>query len=218
MRGSPATLVLLGFLVTSCLGQRSSVRTVRSGCEPDQIAGSAALGKLCGPEGPVRFSRVTPRLYRGGQPTAENLAWLRDLGISTVINLRREDEELRQAEQRQAAALGLKYFNFPFYGIFGADDAFLEAILAEMRRPENGPVYVHCKVGRDRTSLMVSAHLVLEHGKDPDRAWRQDVLGFGHDPNIFFVKIRDLFERMVAPVRKRNPGPPRREIEAVPSF
>ena len=82
------------------------------------------------------------------------------LVVGTIISLRKENTWITTAERMEADRLGLKFLHFPFYGIFGASRSFIERILAEMRDPGNGMVYVHCQRGRDRSSLLVALHLV----------------------------------------------------------
>jgi protein tyrosine/serine phosphatase len=50
-------------------------------------------------------------------------------------------------------------------------------------------VYVHCKNGRDRTSLVVALFRVLYQGWEPDEAWNYEVLAYGHQPSLFYRRI-----------------------------
>jgi protein tyrosine/serine phosphatase len=151
-----------------------------------------------------RFSYVDANLLRGGQPSIAQLADLKALGVTTIISLRKENAGISRAERAEAHRLGLKFLHFPFYGIFGASRSFIESILEEMRDPANGMVYVHCQRGRDRSSLMVALHLVIDHAWDPELAWRQAVLEYGYQPTFFYRRMRTVFERMVAVHKKRT--------------
>jgi protein tyrosine/serine phosphatase len=150
-----------------------------------------------------RFSYVDAHLLRGGQPSIAQLADLKALGVATIVSLRKENSGITLAERAEAHRLGLKFLHFPFYGIFGASRSFIESILEQMRDPANGMVYVHCQRGRDRSSLLVALHLVFDHAWDPELAWRQAVLEFGHEPTFFYRRMRTVFERMVAVHKKR---------------
>lgn len=150
---------------------------------------------------PPRFGKVTDSLYRGGQPSLAFVAELNELGVKTIINLRREDGATRRAEQREAERLGMRFFHFPFYGIFGASRRFLDAVLVEVARPDNGVVYVHCKNGADRTSLVVGSHRVAHHGWSAERAWRDEFVAYGHDPDnppsVWTAAWKNFFYRNV---------------------
>ncbi|MEP7124930.1 MAG: sulfur transferase domain-containing protein [Byssovorax sp.] len=167
----------------------------------------------------MKLSRVTPRLYRSDQPTLDDLEELRSLGINTIINLRREAPELWRAERARALELGMRFYHFPFYGIFGARTALLDAILREIDRPDNGVVLVHCKNGQDRTSLVIGLYRVVHEGSTLEEAWGRDFVAYGHDPdnppsvwvnrwaNFFYRNIRRTFHRHAqkrAP--RRRPG------------
>jgi protein tyrosine/serine phosphatase len=144
-----------------------------------------------------RFSYVDTHLLRGGQPSIAQISDLKALGVTTIISLRKENVGITAAERAEAHRLGLKFLHFPFYGIFGAGRGLLERILKEMRDPANGMVYVHCQRGRDRSSLLVALHLVVDHAWEPERAWRHAVLDFGHRPTFWYRRMRADFERMV---------------------
>lgn len=158
----------------------------------------------------VHLHRVHERIYRSGQPALEDLPRLKQLGVDTVINLRRENAPLRRREREACRALGMRFFSFPFYGIFGADSAFLDAVLEALEDPANGTVLVHCKNGRDRTSLVIGLWRTLRMGASMEQAWAQDFVAFGHDPdrptgfwssylgNYLFRNVRRAFEAHVA--------------------
>jgi tyrosine-protein phosphatase SIW14 len=151
-----------------------------------------------------RFSYVDEHLLRGGQPSIAQLSDLKALGVKTIISLRRESSGTIAAEKAEAHRLGMNFLHFPFYGVFGADHAFLERILKEMRDPANGMTYIHCQRGRDRSSLLVALHLVIDHAWDAERAWKEAVLDFGHQPTFWYRRMRRNFESMVAAFNKKR--------------
>lgn len=167
---------------------------------------------------PLRFARVEERLYRGGQPSEAQLQELKAVGVTTIISLRREDSDVTAEEERTAHRLGLKFLHFPFYGVFGASRPFLERILAEMRAPENGVVYIHCKRGRDRTSLLVALHLVIDHGWAPGDAWQHAVLDFGYQSTFWYREIGATFDRMARAYGRGDAQPARPDRAAESEF
>ena len=156
--------------------------------------------------GPERFSQVTDRLYRGGQPNNAQLAQLKALGVTTVISLRREEPGLRRDEEREAKRLGMKFYNFPFYGVFGQTPAFFENLMATMRDTQNGVVFVHCQHGRDRTSLAVALHLVFDRGWKADDAWNKAAIAYGHQGTWFYREIQGDFRKMVQRLKATATG------------
>ena len=104
-----------------------------------------------------RFQQVSERLYRGAQPRDGGLAKLRELGINTVINLRGASGRTR-AQEAEARALGLKYFNVGLPNWGRPQDTRVQRILEIIAAPENGRVFVHCRTGVDRTGTIVAMY------------------------------------------------------------
>lgn len=121
----------------------------------------------------VRFSQVDDRLYRGGQPALDDYAKLRDMGITTVVSLREEDDERAAVE-----ALGMKWVHLPMtmapFGMSGeVSKANVEAFFNLVDDPANGKVFIHCRHGKDRTGLFVSLYRITRQGWDVDEAYRE---------------------------------------------
>jgi len=105
------------------------------------------------------FARVNERLYRGGQPRKDGTRKLAALGVNTIINLR-DDDERALAEQAEAKAAGLRYFNVPFKTIGRPDDAEVAKVLSLIDAKENGVVFVHCHKGEDRTGTIIALYRI----------------------------------------------------------
>ncbi|MGZ3426943.1 MAG: fused DSP-PTPase phosphatase/NAD kinase-like protein [Polyangia bacterium] len=159
-------------------------------------APAAAFRVLSSPRGPDRFAQVTPSLYRGGQPTAAQLGLLRELGVRTIVVLA-DDPPVVRAETEAATHLGLTVHSHPFSGLSEPDPALLRRVVDELR-VAGSPVYVHCRRGRDRTSLVMALYRVWVQGWDPAEAWRREALDFGHGGlrAIFFRKLDRTYARL----------------------
>ncbi len=193
-------MVALGVLLTGgCAAgphimapQRESLKDLGGPEEP------AAFTFLASNDGPLRFARVAEGIYRGGQPNEKQLEALYALGVHTIINLRREEADTWQQEERQARALGMEFLHYPFYGVFGADELFLKGIVAQMKAAQMKPgaVYIHCKHGRDRTSLLVALYRVMVERWEPRLAWKLEAIDYGSAQTYFYRQLRLVFERM----------------------
>jgi protein tyrosine/serine phosphatase len=144
--------------------------------------------------GPDSFAMVNPKLYRGGAPSADDLEYLRALGVTKIVDLRREDLGKRRAEHAEARRLGLEYVEYPFFGVFGTDLTFIDRLMAELDTGNRGAVYVHCKGGRDRTSLAVALYRVVYDGWSADLAWEREALAYGHKRNLFNRELELTFQ------------------------
>jgi len=106
------------------------------------------------------FHQVNEHLYRGAQPRADGgIRKLSELGIKTVLNLRREGDNTR-AEEQDARASGLKYYSIPMEGMSKPTDEQIKNALAIINTEANWPVFVHCKRGADRTGTVVAIYRI----------------------------------------------------------
>jgi uncharacterized protein (TIGR01244 family) len=115
------------------------------------------------------FHAVNARLYRGGQPREGGLRRLAALGVKTVINLRDDDARARD-EEREARALGLRYFNVPLSRAHRPDPRQMDELFALIDAAGNQPVFVHCKRGADRTGALIAVYRVSHDGWTAERA------------------------------------------------
>ncbi|HEV2763150.1 MAG TPA: hypothetical protein VGV38_09155 [Pyrinomonadaceae bacterium] len=116
-----------------------------------------------------RFQPVSERLYRGAQPRAGGLRRLVELGVNTVVNLRGTSARTR-AEEAEARALGLGYFNVPLPVWGRPGERAVRRVLEIINARESGRVFVHCKDGVDRTGTVVALYRVSREGWDAERA------------------------------------------------
>jgi tyrosine-protein phosphatase SIW14 len=109
------------------------------------------------------FQQISAQLYRGGQPVPGALVLLARLGVKTIINLRGADERTR-AEEQEALALGLRYYNIPLPGLSRPDVATVERVLGLIGDARAQPIFVHCKRGSDRTGTIIACYRILHDG------------------------------------------------------
>jgi protein tyrosine phosphatase (PTP) superfamily phosphohydrolase (DUF442 family) len=121
----------------------------------------------------VRFGQVSAGLFRGGQPDAAAFEQLKQLGIRTIVNLRRSDEERRTVE-----ALGLRYVDLstgltPFGLSGGIKDDVVRRFFEVVDDPTSGPVFVHCRRGADRTGTLVAMFRIARQGWTAEAAYEE---------------------------------------------
>jgi protein tyrosine/serine phosphatase len=122
-----------------------------------------------------RFHRVDERLFRGAQPDAEGFRHLRDLGVRTVINFRLPSDAVETSEQPIVESLGMRYVNLPikdgnFFTWFRQIPADTVKQFFAVLEAEQGPFFVHCRRGTDRTGAMVAFYRMARNGWDAPRA------------------------------------------------
>jgi protein tyrosine phosphatase (PTP) superfamily phosphohydrolase (DUF442 family) len=115
------------------------------------------------------FDKVDANVYRGGQPTDEGFRYLAKIGVKTIVDLREADGRSK-AEKRVVAGAGMKYVNVPMTGLTPPTESDITRILALLEDNANGPVFVHCRRGADRTGAVIAAYHIDYHNWDNARA------------------------------------------------
>jgi protein tyrosine/serine phosphatase len=118
------------------------------------------------------FHRINENLYRGGQPTAEGIKRLAELGINTIINFRDARENVYR-ERAAAEEQGLNFINLHLSNWFAARDDEIHKIIDVIRNPAHQPVFIHCKRGADRTGTVVAVYRMLIEGWTASEANRE---------------------------------------------
>jgi uncharacterized protein (TIGR01244 family) len=113
-------------------------------------------------EGIANFDRVNDALYRGAQPNNLGVKALARLGIKTIVNLRMA-KDVWPAEEAEARAAGLLYTNVPMSGCGRPTEEQVAKVLAILRTAP-APVFVHCRLGCDRTGTVIACYRI-EHDK-----------------------------------------------------
>src|SRR5688572_15505703 len=116
------------------------------------------------------FGQMDDRYYRGAQPNPDDYQALKDLGVNTVVDLRNDPTDY---EKPAVEALGMKYVNIPMSGWKSPKMASINQFLKLLEDPSTGVVYVHCKAGRHRASVMGAAYRYTKYGWDYDQVYKE---------------------------------------------
>jgi len=109
------------------------------------------------------FRQINENLFRGGQPSAEGLRRLAEMGVKTVVSLRDTQSKVLR-EKRLAEEYGLRFINLRLSNWFASKDEEIHKIIETIRDPAHHPVFVHCKRGADRTGTVVAVYRMLVDG------------------------------------------------------
>ena len=101
-----------------------------------------------------RFLKVDPSLWRGPQPTLNDLTWLKSQGLRAVYNLRLEARHSRA----MALQAGLCYHELLVEDWNVPEPEQVEEFLAMLKVPDFSPGLVHCWGGVGRTGVFVSCY------------------------------------------------------------
>jgi tyrosine-protein phosphatase SIW14 len=181
-RFSIAGLVLL--LISSCTQARAQ--------EPDKPeAGEHGVAKESDANHPAKsasrlmaervqvtgvpnFGEVSPRIFRGGQPSFDGLEQLAKMGVNIIVNLRPGDHA---DEEREATRLGMQYVAIPWQCYHPSDTAIAEFLTVLHENPTK-KIFVHCQHGSDRTGMSIAAHRMSDEGWSAEDA-QKEMKAFG---------------------------------------
>ncbi|MEF9387875.1 tyrosine-protein phosphatase [Ralstonia solanacearum species complex bacterium KE056] len=133
------------------------------------------------PGKPVNFGVVSEgSIYRGGEPVGEQeWQFLKESKIKTIVKLNKYSKAVSESEEdhfaEQYGIKVIKVFMEPEDCILGKhcdidldempDQNLVEKAINEIKTAAgNGPVYVHCSHGQDRTGLVVALYRMRVQG------------------------------------------------------
>ncbi|MEJ2255086.1 MAG: tyrosine-protein phosphatase [Nitrospirota bacterium] len=166
MSGMKYNLIVILF-VSLAVGLMSSAYSA-GGAEADRSSmgssaaypeGAVVIEKIIELPGLKNVGRVAPNIYRGAQPERAGYETLRKMGIRTVINLR-----TTKSEKDEVEAAGMRYVEIPMSMLSGVDREKVDHAVDVMADPGEQPVFVHCRLGHDRTGIVVAAYRMREEG------------------------------------------------------
>jgi protein tyrosine/serine phosphatase len=189
---SPIVSVLLLVVAVGCASWRERVAT---GPRDPRWAVPLTLPGL------ANLHRVSTGLYRGAEPRKEGLDSLKKLGVRTVVSLRAFHSE-RQAVEGS----GLEYQRI-LNKWWHPEDEDMRRFLEIATDPTKQPVYVHCKLGADRTGVAVAVYRVCVEGWTRADALTEMVTGGYHfHPGLPSLEnyVRNLDTKHVCSAARRG--------------
>jgi tyrosine-protein phosphatase SIW14 len=114
------------------------------------------------------FGEVTTTLYRGGQPSKQGFRNLAKMGINIVVDLRGS----RDSERKVVTHLGMRYVAMPWKCSFPKDKTFAQ-FLTLLRQNPDKKVFVHCRLGDDRTAMMIASYRMAREGWSAEKAEKE---------------------------------------------
>jgi len=89
------------------------------------------------------------------------------MGVRTIVDLQ-EDGDRSRDEKKLVKALGMKYVNIPMKGMTTPTEKQISHALKALNDNSDGPVFVHCKRGADRTGVVIACYRIKhDHWDNP---------------------------------------------------
>ena len=171
-----------------------------------------AFGQKLHIAGVHNAGKITDSLYRGAQPKEAGLSELKLLGVTTIVDLRGEDQEKVTWERNRAESLGMRFVHIPVSGWSPPTDEQVVQFLSLFRGEPGQKVFVHCRFGDDRTGVFVATYRMTFEKWSAEQAMKEMYFfgfnGFWHPAMKSF--IRDFPARLnsspsLASLRSQSP-------------
>jgi len=117
----------------------------------------------------LNFGKTDDHVYRGAQIQPSDIHQLQELGISVVINLRKNEQPW---EKSAVEAAGMRYYHFPMSSTSRPKLETVNAVFALMKA-EKEKVFVHCASGRHRTGLIIAVWRIREYHWTFDQVYEE---------------------------------------------
>lgn len=187
LAGLPSFFVAMEQSASSSSSVPSQPGNLRESSLP---AGARSSEHLLGLRGLKNVGRISHAVYRGAQPSIEGYATLKEMGIRTVINLRTSESERAKVE-----AAGMRSVEIPLSMTGKGESGKIDKIVAIMSDPANQPVFIHCRLGEDRTGIVVAAFRMKVQGWTLSLAEAEmDSFGF----NKIWINLRKFLHNYAA--------------------
>lgn len=149
-----------------------------------------------------RLKKITNGLYRGSAPSPKDVLWLKEtFGIKKIVSL---DEKTGNSIDRTCQMLNINHVMVP---IDGTRESLLNLFSHDFKQLllDNGPTYLHCLHGKDRTGLVSALFKCKYMGVSPEKAIKEaKSLGFGIGVNPSFVNLCEKIIRNCKPSKDVN--------------
>lgn len=124
-----------------------------------------------------RLRKVLPDVYRGSAPSIKEIPYLiKEFGIKKIISL---DLDTGKKIEKACKNFGIKQILIPLKGK-SSDVAKILNLDFEDTFLKDGPVFIHCRAGKDRTGFVSALLKVKFNNEDPEDAIKEaKSLGFG---------------------------------------
>ncbi|MGA9508808.1 MAG: dual specificity protein phosphatase family protein [Candidatus Sulfotelmatobacter sp.] len=168
MRRWIRTCSILLLLLVGAGANQAAPQTGAAENQKSKSPATRVIGRKLQRKGVPNFGEVTPTLYRGGLLKTAGLKVLAKMGINVVVDTHANDV----SEEKTVKSLGMEYVAIPWHCPWPRDEVFAK-FLKVLQESKGKKVFVHCRLGDDRTGMMVAAYRMADEGWTADEAMNE---------------------------------------------
>jgi len=148
---------------------------------------------------------------RGAQPSAQGLAELKKLGVTTIVDLRGNHGPVAR-ERAIVESLGMRFVDIPVSVWSPPANAQVAEFLKLFQQGGTQKIFVHCYYGSDRTGVMVAAYRMADQNWTADQAV-EEMYSFGFHYHwypamrSYVLRFPVTFDRTFAPLQQAPSAP-----------
>lgn len=153
---------------------------------------------------PNNYRKIDNYISRSAQPTLENLKWLKQKGVTDVVNFRTMFEPAVDFnEQLEVEKLGMKYHFIPSVTAKPKKENVIKFLdIINKIKNDKGKAHIHCKAGADRTGMYFYVYKCMNNVDTPEKNLAE-WLEMGHNKDLF----KDLIpwtQKIVRELKKKR--------------
>lgn len=135
---------------------------------------------------PNNYRKIDNYISRSAQPTLENLKWLKQQGVTDVVNFRTMVEPAVDFnEQLEVEKLGMRYHSIPSVTAKPKKEKVVRFLdLVKTIKEKSRVLAIHCKAGADRTGMYSYIYKCMNNIDTPEKNLAE-WLEMGHNKDLF---------------------------------
>ena len=135
---------------------------------------------------PKNYAKVDNYISRSAQPNKEDFLWLKEQGVTDIINFRTMCiEKIDFDEPTEVKNAGMRYHNIPSRTKEPRKDNIIKFLdLIESIKAQSGKAHIHCMAGADRTGMYAFIYKAI-NGIGTLVENEKEWLALGHDVKLF---------------------------------
>ncbi len=143
-------------------------------------------------------AKVSDQLFRGAQPELSSLPQLKSLGVTTIVDLRRQFPNGSEYERQRAESLGLRFVHIPVGGFSTPSPQQLAQFFSLFRETPQPRIFVHCRYGDDRTGVFIASYrIAFQHWTAEQALAEMRAFGFNYHWHLnMAIFVRELPARL----------------------
>lgn len=135
---------------------------------------------------PSNYAKITDSVSRSAQPEKDDFTWLKNHGVTDVINFRKIGVAGVDFDEKTTVEnLGMKYHNIPTHTRLPKESQVFEFLnLVDSITANDGKVHIHCKAGAERTGMYSFIYKTMKNigtSSENIKEW----LALGHHQNLY---------------------------------